>query len=79
MNFYTSSKIQDLAKLISFIHFETCWSYFEPCSYLPEPPSDDSPMLDENGCLHIMGSMVIDRSNNWDEMYRLIVGYSCEG
>ena len=67
-------------KSIGFIHNKSCWSFYSPCPDLPDPPSDESPILDCGGVLHIVDSLVIEnKSMDWEHMYRLVVGYSLEG
>ena len=64
---------------ISVVHTCTCWSYYSPCCKLPEPPADDSPIVDVAGLLYLPNSLVIqDKNINWSLMYEKILEFGLE-
>ena len=72
--------ISESNKSIIFVHDMKCCSYYDLCEDLASLiPQDDHPVLDDSGGLHILNSFVLqDNMVDWEQIYRLIIGYSLE-
>ena len=68
------------SKCLGFIHNSSCWSFYSPCSNLPdEPPDNELPVKDDEGRLHVAECLVLEQGHvNWEELYGMIVGYCLE-